>query len=126
MQGETKKVRVAQVLFERTGKSEPSLTPMSESIPGFRFADNYDEATHAICMWGNAGQTREVWPLASKAWTLETPVVVDNWDVELYLMGDGLVEDIKDLSPLASNSLREAEVHHYVATDLKNWKRANL
>lgn len=122
VQSEVKKVRVAEVLFERTGKNERALTPMSESIPGFRFADNYDEATHAICMWGNAGATREIWPLASKAWTCETPVVVDNWDVEIYLMGGGLIDDIAGLSPLNSNSLREAEVHHYIAQEVKTWE----
>ena len=123
VQGETKKVRVSQILFERVGASEPPLTPMSEAIPGFRFADNYDEATHAICMWGSAGATRELWPLASKAWTCETPVIVDNWDVEIYLMGGGLIDDIKGLSPLASAGLREPEVHHYIAQEVKAWER---
>lgn len=113
--GEEKTVRVAQFLFERTGESERELVPMSKEIPGFRFADNYDEATHAICLWGNAGETREVWPLASKSFACETPVVVDNWDIELYLMGGGLTDDIQTLSPLACLALREAEVHHYIA-----------
>jgi predicted RNA methylase len=113
-------VRVVYALYERTGENERKMHPLSESVKGFRFAKNYKEATHAICMWGAAGVVRqlshnEFRSEKSLPWTFEIPVVLDDLWAEMFVGNDMLNEIFKDYSPLASSGLREEEVWDCVA-----------
>ena len=121
-----KSVRCCCVLMvKKKGCHAVKLHPRTEEIPGFEILYSYEEATHAICMWGDAGRTRDVeWSLLNskvKHWAYEIPVKVTDWRIEDYLMAGGIVKDIGEFSGLRSSACHEEEVWHYVAMWIKQW-----
>jgi len=111
---EEKRVKTSIMLFERTSKNEPKL--LTSDVEGFAFAANYDEATHAICLWGNAGETRAINGMWGRLepWTCETPVIITSPQIEHWLADNGLIEAVQEMASLNTNGLSEAEVIHYI------------